>query len=195
MASFHSSRSISPDTVSVSVSAVQLVTAVASYGPHSASWTSRWYLQVAYMHMHVAMDDDHGSTTWTHRCLVKDDGYNLEVASCIQAVWYLQVANMLSQGWWYNLDAHNLHILHTHTHACASVHMQKRDWEACHLQCTGNTQYHRTRTCACTIKFLEKIHKKVRSPGSIPEKVPSPEQIHSYLTVCRMIHRNCNVFP
>jgi hypothetical protein len=41
----------------------------------SASWTSRWYLQVANMHIHVDMDDDHGSSTAIN--IVKDEGLQL----------------------------------------------------------------------------------------------------------------------
>jgi len=64
---------------------------------------------------------------------------------------------------WYNLDAYNPHTPHshhTHIYACASVHMQWRDWEARCLQCEENTHYHRTRTHACTLKFSKKSPEK-----------------------------------
>jgi hypothetical protein len=42
----------------------------------------------------------------------------------------------------YNLDAHNPHTPHshhTHTHACASEHTQRRDWEASPPVCEKRT--------------------------------------------------------
>jgi hypothetical protein len=69
---------------------------------------------------------------------------------------------------------HTTHTFHTHTHACASVHTQRRDWEA-------SPPVRRKRTipnahvCMYSEKS-EKISEKMRSPGFKPWWVGSPEQ-------------------
>ena len=58
----------------------------------------------------------------------------------------------------YNLNAHTPHSHHSHTHMRVRTHAKKRLGGA---PVRGkHAQYHRTRKCACILKFLEKKSEK-----------------------------------
>jgi hypothetical protein len=62
------------------------------------------------------------------------------------------------------------HSHHTYTRVRVCTHAKK----ILGATCAGNAQYHQMRACTYTLKFLEKIQKKVQSPGFEPRPTGQP---------------------